>query len=93
MSEKFKPALGMKNRHIQTLYSSFFRKITQPKIEIENFTLEDGDFLEAHWHKISNPNPKTPIVILFHGLAGSYKSPYIQRVMKELSSASFNSVL
>jgi len=93
LSEKFKPALGMKNRHIQTLYSSFFRKISQPKIEIENFTLEDGDFLEAHWHKTSNPNPKTPIVILFHGLAGSYKSPYIQGVMKELSSAGFNSVL
>lgn len=93
MSEKFKPALGMKNRHIQTLYSSFFRKTPQPKIEIENFTLEDGDFLEVYWHKINNPNSKTPIVILFHGLAGSYKSPYIQGAMKELSKAGFNSVL
>ncbi len=54
MSEKFTPAFGMKNRHIQTLYSSFFRKVKQPNCEVEKFILEDGDFLEAYWHKIAN---------------------------------------
>ena len=93
MSTKFKPAFGMKNRHIQTLYSSFFRKIKQPKYHIEKFILEDGDFLEAYWHKITNSKANTPIVILFHGLTGSYNSPYIKGIMKELSIAGFNSVL
>lgn len=93
MSEKFKPAIGMKNRHIQTLYSSFFRKIKEPEVEVEKLILEDRDFLEIYWHKIKNPHAETPIVVLFHGLAGSYRSPYIQGVMNELSNAGFNSVL
>ena len=93
LSEKFKPAFGMKNKHIQTLYSSFFRNIKQPEIEIEEFTLEDGDFLEAYWHKINNPHANTPIVVLFHGLAGSYESPYIKGIMTSLAKEGFNSVL
>jgi len=93
LSEKFQPAFGMGNRHIQTLYSSFFRKIKQPKIEVEKFILEDGDFLDAYWHKTDNSSSTTPIVVLFHGLAGSYKSPYIQGVMHQLSKAGFHSVL
>ncbi len=93
MSIKFKAALGMKNRHVQTLYSSFFRKQKQLEVEVEKFILEDGDFLEAYWHKIKNPHANTPIVVLFHGLAGSHKSPYIKGLMRELSGAGFNSVL
>ena len=93
MSIKFTPAFGMKNRHIQTLYSSFFRKIKQPKYEIEKFILEDGDFLESYWYKINNPSADTPIVILFHGLTGSYKSPYIVGIMKALHAAGFHCVL
>lgn len=90
---KFEPAFGMKNRHLQTLYSSFFRKNINLDIEIEEFTLSDGDFLEAYWHKTPESKPDTPIVILFHGLAGSHKSPYIQGIMKELSKNGLNSVL
>jgi len=90
---KFKPAFGMKNRHIQTLYSTFFKNTSQPKVDIEEFTLSDGDFIEPFWYK--KPSPSKPIVILFHGLslAGSYNSPYIKGIMKSLSKAGFNSVL
>ncbi|MDQ7066755.1 MAG: alpha/beta fold hydrolase [Sulfurimonas sp.] len=34
-----------------------------------------------------------PLVILFHGLTGSYKSPYIQGLMQELSQNGFDTVL
>jgi len=83
----------MKNKHIQTLYSSFFRKNNTIKLKVQRFSLKDGDFLDAHWHYTNNSNANTPVVILFHGLTGSYESPYIQGVMKELSHAGFNSVL
>ncbi len=93
MSEKFIPTFFMKNKHIQTLYSSFFRKTKIPKLKVEKFILNDGDFLHAHWHYTANSNTNTPIVILFHGLTGSYKSPYIRGIMHQLSLAGFNSVL
>jgi len=93
LSEDFRPAFGMKNRHIQTLYSSLFRRNKAPRVEIENFTLSDGDFLQSYWNRANNPHANTPIVILFHGLAGSFESPYIQGMMNSLSKSGFNSVL
>ena len=93
MSKKFKPSFVLKNRHIQTLYSSLFRKLPNLYMEVEKFNLEDGDFLECHWHNKPKQGTNTPIVILFHGLAGSYKSPYIQGTMNKLSQNGFASVL
>lgn len=83
----------MKNRHIQTVYSTLFRKTIPLNFTKKEFRLSDGDFLQAYWHYTNNSNETTPLVILFHGLTGSYISPYIQGVMKELSSNGFNSVL
>ena len=93
MGKKFKPAFGLQNRHIQTLYSSLFRKLPNINMEIEKFELDDGDFLECYWHNKPKTNSYTPIVILFHGLAGSYKSPYIQGTMSKLYKNGFASVL
>ena len=93
MIKQFKPALGLKNRHFQTLYSALFRKLEFPDIEIETYTLEDGDFLECHWNNKPKAQSNTPIAILFHGLAGSGRSPYIFGVMNELEKNGFASVI
>jgi predicted alpha/beta-fold hydrolase len=90
---KFQPPFLLKNAHIQTLYASFFRKAIALKIEVERFVLSDGDFVEAYWHKIEQQQPTTPIVILFHGLTGSFDSPYIQGAMQALERAGFCSVV
>ncbi len=88
----FKPNPLLKNRHLQTLYAPLFRKQIAPKVEIERFELKDGDFVESYWHQ-QKPLDNRPIVILFHGLAGSFDSPYIQGVMRSLESKGFASVL
>jgi len=93
MSQAFKPAFGLSNRHLQTLYSSFFRKSLNIDFEIERFELSDGDFVDCYWYDKPDSNSSKPIVILFHGLAGSYKSPYIQGTMTKLSQNGFSSVL
>jgi hypothetical protein len=90
---KFQTSFLLKNRHIQTTYASLFRKVPKLSIEIEKFSLSDGDFVEAYWHKIANHTDTTPIVILFHGLTGSFESPYIQGVMSALERAKISSVL
>jgi len=90
MTNQFKPSFFLKNKHIQTVYASFFRKFPKHSFYIENFTLSDGDFIECYWYK--KPSNK-PIVMLFHGLAGSYKSPHIQGTMQELDKNGFDSVV
>jgi len=88
----FSPSFPLSNRHIQTLYAPLFRKQPKPKVELERFELLDGDFVDAYWHH-KKPIDKRPIVILFHGLAGSFNSPYIQGVMRSLEKQGFASVL
>lgn len=88
----FKPSLILKNKHLQTLYAPLFRKQIAPKVEIERFNLPDGDFVECYWHN-EKPTDERPIVTLFHGLAGSFNSPYIQGIMNALEKQGFASVL
>jgi len=92
-SSSFQAAFGLKNRHLQTIYSSLFRNLPKMAFEIEDFSLSDGDFLQTYWLKTNKRTQQTPLVILFHGLAGSYESPYIQGMMLELSNAGYDSVL
>lgn len=87
------PSFWMKNKHLQTLYQTFFRRIKKTYFEVEEFILEDGDFLESYWLKTQNSKPTTPLVVIFHGLAGSYKSPYINGIMHALTKVGYNTVL
>jgi predicted alpha/beta-fold hydrolase len=81
-TRKFTPAFGLKNRHFQTIYSSFFRKKIKLDYQIEEFTLSDGDFIECYW--LNKIKASTNIFVIFHGLEGSYTSPYIKGIMKAL---------
>ena len=88
----FNPKGLLKNRHIQTLYATFFRKPLLTETTLERFTLSDGDFVECVWNK-QPPSDNTPIVTIFHGLAGSINSPYIQGLMHQLDKNGFASVV
>ncbi|MCW8930781.1 MAG: hydrolase [Gammaproteobacteria bacterium] len=94
--EPFEPALSLKYKHFQTIFPSLFRKLAKPEIEIERFELTDGDFVDCYWHHAActtKKNSHPPIVVLFHGLTGSFKSSYIQGMMHTLNKAGFSSVL
>jgi len=82
--QPFQPSSVLKNRHTQTLYASFFRKDLPLKYDIEEFTLSDGDFLDIYYNKALLPQEAKAVAVIFHGLAGSYKSPYVQGISYEL---------
>lgn len=90
----FVPAKGLENPHAQTLYPVLFRRQSAPKMAIETFAFDDGDFTDCYWHyKQPEPESSVPIVTLFHGLQGSYRSPYIRGIMHTLAQAGFASVV
>lgn len=89
----FNPSFPLGNQHIQTLYAPLFRQQPTPKVEIERFELDDGDFVDCYWNEKRPLGNNCSIVILFHGLAGSFESPYIQGVMRALAKKGFASVL
>lgn len=89
----FEPAIGLRSGHAQTLYPALFRNQSSPSIDREIFELEDGDFVECFWHAKPSPEQNKPIVILFHGLEGSFESPYIKGIMRALARDGYGSVL
>ncbi len=88
----FSPAKVCRNPHLQTLYPALFSRPPYLKVTVERFELPDGDFVDCYWH--TKPEERTKgIVTLFHGLAGSFRSPYIRRAMHALAQNGFSVVL
>ncbi|MBM3110872.1 hydrolase [Pseudomonas sp. P66] len=71
----FKPARGLGNPHLQTLWGPLWRKSAALSRRRERLWLADGDFLDLDWHGPHSPG--APLVLLLHGLTGSSNSPYV----------------
>ncbi|WP_457743596.1 hydrolase [Sulfurimonas sp.] len=89
----FKTNNILRNNHIQTSYATLFRKPFLKNFKIEKFILSDGDFIEIYWHFKPKKDEQTPIIVLFHGLTGSFNSPYIQGAINELNKNDFACVV
>ena len=83
----------MRNKHLQTVYAAFFRKTIELGTTCEEFELDDGDFVDCYWLNKPSEGSSLPIVVLFHGLEGSHKSPYIQGAMQTLTTSGYACVL
>jgi len=90
MSNRFSPAPGLGNPHLQTLWGPLWRKKTVLERQRERLWLEDGDFLDLDWF---GPHEATvPLVLLLHGLTGSSNSPYIVGMQQALAAQGWASV-
>lgn len=86
---EFKPLLGIKNPHSQTLLSYLFARKKEPLSENCLITLQDQDRLSI---EITTPNhwqEGQPIVLMAHGIGGSHKSPYLVRLASTLSKMGY----
>lgn len=79
-----------KNPHVQTILPSI---LPGPSMTLrrERMELVDGDFIDLDWAD-AGEQPKR-IVVVFHGLEGSSKSPYVKRLMKSCSEHDVCSVV
>ncbi|MBV1908014.1 MAG: hydrolase [Kangiellaceae bacterium] len=68
-----------KNRHLQTVWGSLFRRLPKlPKMQRMRLELDDGDFIDVDHY----PQNDRPTLLLLHGLEGSIDSPYIRGMIK-----------
>ena len=82
----FRPAWWLPGAHLQTVWSSFFRRRPALVLETERVTLDDGDFVDLAW---LGKDAGLPLVLLLHGLEGSIDSPYAKGLMQRLAQAGF----
>ena len=92
MSLGFQAMKGFSNPHFQTILPTLLNKNEKVQYEHERLELDDGDFLDLAWRYLPTRDER-PIIIIFHGLEGSVRSPYAFRMMKALDAQGFNSVV
>ena len=83
IESEFQPAKMLANRHVQTLIGPLLVSVSQQPKNWSEIALPDGDFMEIAWFGPDNG----PLLLILHGLEGSYRSHYIQRVIKPFITA------
>ncbi|WP_117235954.1 hydrolase [Vibrio maerlii] len=93
--QTFTPATGASNPHVQTLLPRMIRKQALFAPLWESFTTDDGDFVDLAWSEDwQNEAAKLkPIFVLFHGLEGSFNSPYANGLMHAFAEQGWLSVM
>lgn len=77
----FRPPWWAKNPHVQTILPTFL-PVPLPPYERERWDTPDDDFIDIDWVNRSKlDQADQPLIILFHGLEGSSKSPYAKALM------------
>ena len=85
----FRPATGLSNPHLQTLWGPLWRKMPDLQRERERMWLADGDFIDLDWYGPHQPD--APLVLVLHGLTGSSQSHYVKGLQQALHACGWAS--
>ncbi len=69
-----KPQFWLRNGHINTIFTSQFRKVADTPFTRERISTPDSDFLDLDWTAANSDK----LIVLCHGLEGNSRRPYIQ---------------
>lgn len=89
----FQAPCWARNPHYQTIVGALVGRRVENQVALirERVTLPDGDFLDLDW--LAGPPPEGPVVLILHGLEGSSRSPYIQRLLYTCRKAGWRAVV
>jgi predicted alpha/beta-fold hydrolase len=76
----------LNNGHAQTIWPLSI-KGPMPRVERERWDTPDGDFIDVD---LLPPQTGKPLVVLFHGLEGSSRSPYARAMLRMLHRHGWN---
>jgi uncharacterized protein len=85
---EYHPPRLWRNPHLQTVYSSLFRRAPAVPYHRERITTPDGDFLDLDL-ALASPRA-TRVALLAHGLCGSSKSTYMRGMCAALLDAGWD---
>ncbi len=85
----FRPAWWLPGSHLQTIWGARIRPHSQLPLLWERLELPDGDFVDLAW----SGNGKGPIVVVLHGLEGSFRSRYAAGILRAIAQRGWRGVL
>jgi predicted alpha/beta-fold hydrolase len=74
IKSKYKPPFLFKNKHLQSIFPTLFRKVKDVNYSRERIYTPDDDFLDLDWSKKGNEK----LIVLVPGLESSSRTEYIQ---------------
>lgn len=80
--ERFNAPAGLRNPHLQTVLPRLLRRHVTLQPHWQRLDLPDGDFVDLAWSEDPQQAQHKPRVVLFHGLEGSFTSPYVHGLMQ-----------
>lgn len=89
---EFRAARGLGNRHVQTLLPRL-RPLRELERDTEILNLPDNDFVELAWVRPAPLRDDAPVFILFHGLEGSFDSPYARELLAAATALGWRAVM
>lgn len=81
MEAQFQPLRGTANPHLQTLLPRVIRRKIKQQPVWQRLELPDNDFIDLAWSEPPESAKNKPRLVLFHGLEGSFYSPYAHGLM------------
>lgn len=79
----YKPPIGFRNGHIQTILPSICRKVVGVDYARERIETPDDDFIDLDW----SGSARTTLAVISHGLEGSSHRSYVKGMLKVLNRA------
>ncbi|MGX5915336.1 hydrolase [Aliidiomarina sp. Khilg15.8] len=95
INSAFTPHPLLRNCHLQTLWTRLSGYKPQLKPHWQCLSLVDGDFIDLAWSDAPQTcleDTETPLLIIFHGLEGSVRSPYADHLMCKAKANGWHSV-
>lgn len=89
----FQPIKGLSHHHLQTLLPTLLQTKSRNSWQGQELELPDGDFVDLVWTSRPDPADIRPIVVVFHGLEGSVRSPYAQDILQSIDERGWHGVL
>jgi predicted alpha/beta-fold hydrolase len=87
----YRPPWWYRGRHLQTLWGPMLRPSGRPRLRRERLDTPDGDFLDLDWLE---PAPAAaPLVVILHGLEGSFRSHYVRGLCREAARLGLRAVV
>ncbi len=93
--QSFTTGRSLKNAHVQTVLPRILRPKPLFRPHWQRLDTPDGDFVDLAWSEDAARKDaiKKPVLIVFHGLEGSFKSPYANGLLHAFSQQGWLAVL
>lgn len=79
-----------KNGHFSTIFSAKIRRVYGVRQQRERLILGDRDFMDIDWSFSQGENKKRQVALLFHGLEGNARRPYMLGTAKILNQNGYD---